>query len=123
MRWPELLVAFVLGFLLSYIAHTAVAHSQGVGGYPTHPPPSQYDPYIGIRNKDGVNCCNGQDCHLAVPDEMFDIRPEGGYIIRSTGEQITEGQVANSPDGNWHICRRFDLERTVRCLMVPVGGS
>ncbi len=104
-----------------------------------HPPAGAYDPYAGIKNKDGESCCNGQDCRQALPEELFDILRGGGYTIRSgtdlpPGTFIPEGKVANSPDGNWHICMsgEWDTKRSpaawnprggkVRCLMLPNGG-
>lgn len=86
-----------------------------VGGY-------LRDPYSGIMNKDKVNCCNGQDCRMILGEGDFVIKREGGYILRATGEFIPELSVAPSPDANWHICRKSDLKKTVRCLMIPPGG-
>jgi hypothetical protein len=100
-----------------------------------HPPPGAYDPYVGIKNKDGESCCNGQDCRQALPEELFDILRGGGYRVRAgtdipAGTIIPEGKVANSPDGNWHICMSGSWNGTrwdprggkVRCLLLPVGG-
>jgi hypothetical protein len=100
-----------------------------------HPPPGAYDPYVGIKNKEGKSCCNGQDCRQALPEELFDILRGGGYRVRSgsdipPGTLIDEGKVANSPDGNWHICMTGSWDGTkwnprggtVRCIMLPNGG-
>jgi len=82
----------------------------------------QRDPYRGIFNWAGVNCCNGQDCKKIVDPK--DIEPiQGGYRVRPTGEIVDEKYTGISPDNGWHICRRSDLNRTIRCLLVPPNGA
>ena len=45
------------------------------------------DPYSGIFNWAGVNCCNGEDCRKIVDPK--DIEPiAGGYRVRPTGEIV-----------------------------------
>ena len=132
----EWIVAFVLGFLFSYIAHSAVAHSQT---WNAHPPAGSYDPYVGRNNKDGQSCCNGHDCRKALDETLFDILPDGGYRIRANNEGIPAGTIIpegkvvpeGGPDANWHICMTGSWNGTawnprggsVRCLMIPQGGS
>lgn len=106
----------------------------------SHPHPDNYDPYVGIRNREGMSCCNGQDCRQALPEELFNVLPEGGYVVRGgtdvpPGTFIREGLTANSPDANYHLCMTGEWDTTrsparwnprggkVRCLMLPVGGS
>jgi hypothetical protein len=81
----------------------------------------QHDPYRGIFNWAGVHCCNGEDCRKIVDPK--DIEPiQGGYRVRSTGEIVDKKYTGISPDNGWHICRRSDLNRTIRCLLVPPSG-
>jgi len=81
---------------------------------------SSHENYSGIRNKNGVLCCDGQDCHRIVHESEIKIVPSGGYVVIATGEAVDEGHVADSPNGEWHICRVYD--GPVRCLMIPPGG-
>lgn len=89
-----------------------------------------HDNYDGIRNRNGVSCCNGQDCHHIVKEETILIRPSGGYVVKATGEVVDEGHVADSPNGEWHMCRMGDTVNgvwtanagQVRCLLIPPGG-
>lgn len=82
----------------------------------------QRDPYSGIFNWAGVNCCNGEDCRKIV--DPNDIEPiSGGYRIRPTGEIVDKETTGISPDNAWHICRKSDTKRTIRCLLVPPGGA
>jgi hypothetical protein len=82
----------------------------------------QRDPYSGIFNWAGVNCCNGEDCRKIV--DPNDIEPiAGGYRVRPTGEIVDKMTTAISPDNAWHICRKSDAKRTIRCLLVPPGGA
>jgi hypothetical protein len=90
--------------------------------YGTHVKGYQQDPYSGIFNWAGVNCCNGQDCRKIV--DPNDIQPvTGGYRIRPTGETVNEQTTGISPDNGWHICRTTDSKRAIRCLLVPPGGT
>jgi hypothetical protein len=90
-------------------------HGMHVKGY-------QQDPYSGIFNWAGVNCCNGQDCRKIVDPK--DVQPiTGGYRIRPTGETVNEQTTGVSPDNGWHICRTTDYKKTIRCLLVPPGGA
>lgn len=118
------MIAFILGFILSFMAHEAFA--QGL----QHSPYGQHDRYGGIKNRKGEVCCNRQDCRHVVKEQEVNILPEGGYVVRSTSEFVTEEKVADSPDGEWHICREYVMSAgsyvpkgKVRCLMIPVGGS
>lgn len=91
--------------------------------------PQQHDQYGGIRNRENQLCCNREDCKKIVKEDEVNIKPDGGYVIRSSGEFVTEGKVADSPDENWHICRDYVTAPggytptgRVRCLMIPQGG-
>lgn len=86
-------------------------------------PAVAHDNYAGIVNREGDSCCNGQDCHAAFAENEFIIKMSGGYVLKKSGEFIPEKLVADSPDANWHICRKtFVAGQPVRCLMVPAGG-
>lgn len=99
--------------------------------------PAKPDPYRGIFSKAGVNCCNGRDCKRVLDEADFIVKVQGGYILKATGEAITEGSVGNSPDAHWHICRyppnagpndrhsgKSEFEPGgVRCLLIPPGGA
>jgi len=83
---------------------------------------SGHDIYTGVRNFNGVLCCDGQDCKVAW--KGVDFTPvAGGYEINQTKEVIEPGRTGISPDAFFHICRRDDLPKTVRCLLVPDSGS
>ncbi len=125
------LTMFLFGLLFGWSIRNAVGqevidlHDHRVAApiFKQYPPPtSKADPYSGILNKDKVNCCNGQDCRMMLGEHDFVIKMEGGYILKATGEFIPELKVAPSPDENWHICRKSDTKKTVRCLMIPPGG-
>jgi hypothetical protein len=96
--------AVVTGMLCVWLATPAKAH----------------DPYTGIFNFAGVNCCTGDDClRAADPRDILPI--SGGYQIKSTGEIVPMSTTGISPDAEFHICRRHD-DHSVRCLLVPPGG-
>lgn len=84
-------------------------------------PAKAHDQYNGILNFDKVNCCNGQDCKKAYDQNDF-IPIKNGYRLRSTGEVVMIPTTGFSPDAFWHICRRTDKEKTIRCLLIPPGG-
>lgn len=95
-------------------------------------PAVAHDIYGGIYNKENLSCCAGQDCHFAFTEDRFLVKRTGGYVLRQTGEQIDEGQVGFSPDGNYHICRfssdggngvRTWKAGQIRCLLIPPGGT
>ncbi|HEX2430369.1 MAG TPA: hypothetical protein VHK03_06340 [Aestuariivirgaceae bacterium] len=77
---------------------------------------------MGIFNFNGVNCCTGHDCLQAA--DPSDFEPiSNGYKVRSTGEVVPMSTTGFSPDANWHICRKSDSKKTIRCLLVPAGGA
>lgn len=80
------------------------------------------DPYTGIFNFAGINCCTGHDCLQAVDPKDFEPISEG-YRLRSTGEIVKMPTTGFSPDNNWHVCRKSNKEKTIRCLLVPAGGA
>jgi hypothetical protein len=81
-----------------------------------------HDPYTGIFNFNGVNCCTGHDCLQAA--DPSDFEPiSNGYKVRSTGEVVPMSTTGFSPDANWHVCRKSDSKKTIRCLLVPAGGA
>jgi hypothetical protein len=85
-------------------------------------PAVAHDPYTGIFNFNGVNCCTGHDCLQAA--DPSDFEPiSNGYKVRSTGEVVPMSTTGFSPDANWHICRKSDSKKTIRCLLVPAGGA
>lgn len=92
---------------------------------------SSHDNYSGIHNREGTPCCNGEDCRRIVHEDEVRILPEGGYVVKATGELVPEAHVADSPNGEWHICRVGVVKDNgtkdfnagaVRCLMIPPGG-
>lgn len=85
-------------------------------------PALAHDPYTGIFNFNGVNCCTGHDCLQAVDPKDFE-PISNGYKVRSTGEVVPMSTTGFSPDANWHICRKSDSKKTIRCLLVPSGGA
>lgn len=118
MSWPQWIIAFVLGFILSAMANS-IAHSQTVT---PHPNLDEKDPYTGKYNWDGELCCNGHDCLAAQIPQQF--KPvAGGILIVPTGEVVPHGKQGISPDGSWHVCRLPDGKKgPVRCLLIPNGG-
>lgn len=125
------LVAFILGFILAAMVGSIMAHAQTT--YVPHSQ-AQHDKYGGVRNKKGQICCNRNDCKQIVKEEDVRILPQGGYSVRPVKagqgpEYVLEEKVADSPDGNWHICREYEYSAggytptgPVRCLMIPQGG-
>jgi hypothetical protein len=81
-----------------------------------------HDPYTGIFNFSGVNCCTGHDCLQAADPNDFE-PVTNGYKVRSTGEVVPMSTTGFSPDANWHVCRKSDVKKTIRCLLVPAGGA
>ena len=128
------LVAFIPGFIFAAMVGSIVAHAQTIQvpeAVPHYVPHSQaqHDKYGGIRNRKGQVCCNRNDCKKIVKEEEVKILPQGGYTIKATGEHVNEEKVADSPDGEWHICREYvtgpggyEPKGPVRCLMIPQGG-
>ena len=124
----EWVIAFVLGFLISYIAHSAVAHAQ-FAPMPLyqHPMAGHPDPYAMWPS-----CCSGHDC---VPWDGADIEEtESGFYIRSLGAEVPLGnKVKNSFNGQYHVCKPIvngDIRNrwidatgksSVYCLFVPSG--
>lgn len=84
-------------------------------------PAQAHDHYAGIKNFDNVVCCNGTDCQKAYDQDDF-IPVRNGYQLRSTGEVVFIPTTGFSPDSFWHICRRNDIGKTIRCLLIPPGG-
>jgi hypothetical protein len=85
-------------------------------------PAKAHDPYHGIFNFAGVNCCTGDDCLQA--HDASDFEPiKRGYRLRSTGEIVPMAETGFSPDDKWHVCRRDNGTGGVRCLLIPNGGS
>jgi hypothetical protein len=122
-------VTAALGVLAIFgvlIITTIAAYSQGL----PHSPAGQHDKYGGIRNKAGQLCCNRNDCKKIIKEEEVKILREGGYTVKASGEHVDEEKVADSPDGEWHICRDYATSSKgfyeptgkVRCLMIPQGG-
>src|SRR5262245_53279396 len=106
--------SFRIGTVLTACAGFALASA----GSSAH----SHDPYTGIFNFSGVNCCSGHDCLQALDPQDFEPMPNG-YKVRSTGEVVPMSTMGFSPDANWHICRKSDARRTIRCLLVPAGGA
>ncbi len=92
-----------------------------VTGLAAVPSGRAHDIYTGIFNFQGVNCCGGHDCVRAVDPKDFEPLTNG-YRVKSTGEFVPMHTTGFSPDANWHICRRPDASRSIRCLLVPPGG-
>lgn len=84
-------------------------------------PAGAHGHYTGIFNFAGINCCTGQDCQRAWQQDDF-MPVKNGYRIKSTGEFVPIPATGFSPDQFWHICRKSDSKKTVRCLLVPPGG-
>jgi hypothetical protein len=113
---------------ITFTAGPALAQQLGALYPDLSHPDGMPDPYSGIHNKAGIDCCNGHDCRRVLDELDFVIKMEGGYILKETGEFIAEFQVGNSPDKHWHICRGISYELKtnrhdkIRCLLIPPGG-
>ena len=122
--WRSILAVGVIGFMAGPVLAQQLSTLHPDSSHPDGMP----DPYNGIYNKAGIDCCHGRDCRRVLNELDFVIKMEGGYILKETGEFIAEFQVGNSPDEHWHICRGKGYEPKtnhydrIRCLLIPPGG-
>ena len=81
------------------------AYGQSTKPHPDMHKPGVEDPYAGIRNFDGVSCCNGKDCRQVVNPIVLEELPGGRWLVEPTGESVEPGPRAFSPSGAYHIGR------------------
>lgn len=89
--------------LLAVLPGTAVAH----------------EPYIGLENSQGQNCCSGQDCH---PTSFCSPKGGGEGVVVDGAcvalRSIPPGNLLASPDGGPHYCKT-PYETIPRCVLLP----
>ncbi len=85
----QYLLPFLLGFTLMLAFQSTVR---------SHSEHAQHNPWLqGLKNKDGVTCCNGQD---NLPVEDWEARPDGTYHIRVGGTWYNVDRLAVVPGPN-----------------------
>ena len=76
--------------------------------------------YTGLRNRNGISCCEAKDCHPVELCVMPDRRE--GLLIEGVCRSIPWDKVLNvvSPDGGAHACwQPFGHPPPVRCVILP----
>ena len=68
-------------------------------------PAAAHDPYTGIFNFNGVNCCTGHDCLQAADPKDFE-PISNGYKVRSTGEVVPMSTTGSRQRPQWRDRQR-----------------
>ena len=67
-------------------------------------------------------CCSGEDCK-PIPESSIKAVP-GGWLVKGTGEVISQALVLRSTDGRYHRCSSEHRDDTPTiCLILPPLGE